>query len=113
MGRSCPGRIMARRGKIQRLRLACSGGGTQSITVTFLSSHAGWGRIAAETLRNAARGAAMAKNAKSKKPIAKKEQADGAGPNRKEYEAELYKLHVELVKLQQWVQATKAKICII
>ena len=32
---------------------------------------------------------------------------------RKAYEAELYGLHVELVKLQQWVQETGAKVCII
>ncbi len=29
------------------------------------------------------------------------------------YEEELYRLHVELVKLQEWVQATGAKICIV
>ncbi|NML45017.1 polyphosphate kinase 2 [Ramlibacter sp. G-1-2-2] len=30
-----------------------------------------------------------------------------------EYEEELYKLHVELVKLQQWVQHTGAKVCVV
>src|SRR4051812_6986377 len=29
------------------------------------------------------------------------------------YEEELYRLHVELVKLQEWVQQTGAKICIV
>ncbi|HXV22926.1 MAG TPA: polyphosphate kinase 2 [Alphaproteobacteria bacterium] len=32
---------------------------------------------------------------------------------RKEYERELSKLHVELVKLQEWTKATGAKICIV
>jgi len=32
---------------------------------------------------------------------------------RKEYEAELEKLHVELVKLQQWVVAKGLKVCIV
>jgi polyphosphate kinase 2 len=32
---------------------------------------------------------------------------------RKEYEEELAKLHVELVRLQEWVKATGAKICIV
>ena len=31
----------------------------------------------------------------------------------KEYEAELFKLQVELVKLQEWVKKTKARIVII
>ncbi|MEZ5832087.1 MAG: polyphosphate kinase 2 [Dongiaceae bacterium] len=32
---------------------------------------------------------------------------------RKEYEAELAKLHVEIVKLQEWVKSAGAKICIV
>src|SRR5687767_3236837 len=32
---------------------------------------------------------------------------------RSEYEAQLEKLHVELVKLQQWVVAKKLKVCIV
>jgi polyphosphate kinase 2 len=32
---------------------------------------------------------------------------------RKEYEAELEKLHIELVKLQEWVKAKGAKVCVI
>lgn len=32
---------------------------------------------------------------------------------RKEYEAELEKLHIELVKLQEWVKASGAKVCVI
>jgi polyphosphate kinase 2 len=31
----------------------------------------------------------------------------------KQYEEELYRLHVELVKLQEWAKATGAKVCII
>jgi polyphosphate kinase len=38
--------------------------------------------------------------------------SDGKLKN-KEYERELAKLHVELVKLQRWVQHTGAKICIV
>jgi polyphosphate kinase 2 len=48
---------------------------------------------------------------KSHKPEGRKSQT--SGPKRKEYEAELTKQHVELVKLQQWVQATGAKVCVI
>ncbi len=61
----------------------------------------------------------MAKSTGGKKKSAPKQEkahgakTDGAGPKRKEYEAELAKLHVELVKLQLWVQATGAKICIV
>jgi len=55
----------------------------------------------------------MAKGIKGKKPAAKNEKPDSDGPKRKEYEAELTKLHVELVKLQQWVQATGAKVCVV
>ncbi|MBS7541925.1 polyphosphate kinase 2 [Ancylobacter oerskovii] len=33
--------------------------------------------------------------------------------SRKTYEQELYKLHVELVKLQEWAKATGAKICVL
>ena len=45
-------------------------------------------------------------------------RGDGDGPLagklvRKDYENELAKLHVELVKLQRWVQATDAKIVIV
>ena len=32
---------------------------------------------------------------------------------RKEYEKELAKLHVELVKVQEWVKQQRAKICIV
>jgi polyphosphate kinase 2 len=55
----------------------------------------------------------MAKSSKGKKLPDQKEKPEGAGPSRKEYEAELYKLHVELVKLQEWVKATGAKVCIV
>ena len=32
---------------------------------------------------------------------------------RKDYERELARLHVELVKLQEWVKSTGAKVCIL
>src|SRR5690349_1838345 len=60
----------------------------------------------------------MAKSTKGNKPPAKKEKPDAGksstdGPSRKEYEAELYKLHVELVKVQEGVKAPGAKVCIV
>ena len=51
--------------------------------------------------------------------MAKKEKADrqnsgSDGPlSRKDYERKLERLHVELVKLQEWVKSTDAKICIV
>jgi polyphosphate kinase 2 len=44
------------------------------------------------------------------------EAANGAGKpklKRKEYEAELRRLHGELVAMQEWVKATGAKICVV
>src|SRR5204863_484606 len=67
----------------------------------------------AKRCRNAVKRCAMAKNTGDKKSAARKEKSADAGPSRKEYEAELFKLHVELIKLQQWVQATGTKICIV
>jgi polyphosphate kinase 2 len=55
----------------------------------------------------------MAKSSKGKKLPDQKDKPDSAGPSRKEYEAELHKLHVELVKLQEWVKATGAKVCMV
>jgi polyphosphate kinase 2 len=55
----------------------------------------------------------MAKSTGGKQSAPKQEKPDGSGPTRKEYDAELKKLHIELVKLQQWVQASGAKICIV
>ncbi|MFZ4287569.1 polyphosphate kinase 2 [Variovorax sp. HJSM1_2] len=56
----------------------------------------------------------MAQGKKKQQPQA---EAEGSAQlpklSKKEYEAELYKLHVELVKLQGWVQKTGAKICIV
>ncbi|MBL8226257.1 MAG: polyphosphate kinase 2 [Chromatiales bacterium] len=56
--------------------------------------------------------------AKAKKPTSKAgpRPAPPAVPGklkRKDYEAELERLHIELVKLQRWVQATGAKVCIV
>lgn len=39
--------------------------------------------------------------------------AEEAGLSKKQYEKELAQLHAELVKLQQWVQETGAKVCIV
>src|ERR1700746_2176422 len=58
------------------------------------------------------------KNSKKPKPILDSD-ADSLGGNRrvkisnKEYEAEMFKLQVELVKLQDWVKATNARIVIL
>ena len=38
---------------------------------------------------------------------------DGGKLKRKDYDKELAKLHVELVKLQRWVVASGAKVCVI
>ncbi|AMO23458.1 polyphosphate kinase 2 [Ramlibacter solisilvae] len=55
----------------------------------------------------------MAKKVKRDKAA----REDSAVPTRKltagDYEDELYRLHVELVKLQQWVQASGSKICVV
>ena len=54
-----------------------------------------------------------------KKNMKKKEKADGREPGsngklkRKDYERALERLHVELVKLQEWTKSTGAKICIV
>ena len=46
----------------------------------------------------------------------KQDDASGEAPQRmkrKDYEAELEKLHVELVKLQMWIVAKKLKVCVV
>src|SRR3984885_5235445 len=43
----------------------------------------------------------------------KREEANAPGLKRKEYEQKLRKLHVELVKLQEWVKHERKKICVI
>jgi polyphosphate kinase 2 len=57
----------------------------------------------------------MAKGKQDKQD--KEAQENGATSNARlksdAYEQELYRLHVELVKLQEWVQDTGAKICIV
>src|SRR5262249_53490632 len=59
--------------------------------------------------RNGGKGKASGKA----EPEQKKQQAASAGPlSNKEYEKELRKLHLELVRLQEWVKYTGAKICI-
>jgi polyphosphate kinase 2 len=59
-------------------------------------------------------GSKKAKHSHKRDEDAKHEGSDGAeGLKRKEYERELKKLHVELVRLQQWVQHKGLKICIV
>lgn len=48
-----------------------------------------------------------------KRELAADAPADGTKLTRKDYEAELKRLHGELVALQEWTKATGAKICII
>ena len=56
-------------------------------------------------------GAAAAKLTETPKPDSPL-RADGK-LSRKAYEAALFDLHVELVKLQEWAKATGAKVCIV
>ena len=62
-------------------------------------------------------GTARCKSSKEKRPELRRTQAGAAGAKpklkRKEYEAELRKLHVELVKLQEWVRHKGQKVCIL
>ena len=60
------------------------------------------------------------KNVARRAKQAKNKSAQAAGPTspveelgRKDYEKELRKLHVELVKLQRWAVATGAKVCVV
>jgi polyphosphate kinase len=58
----------------------------------------------------------MGKRALKARKAAAKRASPDASPTklkRKVYEAELAKLHVELVKVQEWVKSTGAKICIL
>ena len=56
----------------------------------------------------------MAKDAKKKKAKADEAKAEGDGKlGRKEYDRELERLHVELVKLQKWVVAKGLKVCVV
>jgi polyphosphate kinase 2 len=51
--------------------------------------------------------------AKGKKKAASEVKAEQVELGRKEYESELKRLHVELVKLQQWVVDQGLKVCIV
>jgi polyphosphate kinase len=53
----------------------------------------------------------MGDSKKAKKRGVESRKAEKLGG--KEYEARLEKLHVELVELQQWVQAKGLKVCVI
>jgi polyphosphate kinase 2 len=54
------------------------------------------------------------KHDKHDRPVAPGDGSDAQGPMKgKEYEKELARLHVELVKLQQWVVHTGAKVCVV
>jgi polyphosphate kinase 2 len=55
----------------------------------------------------------VSKTSKRKKAKAPEGAATGRKLKRKEYEAILAKLHVEIVKLQEWVKSSGAKVCII
>ena len=50
---------------------------------------------------------------RKKKTLAEPEARAGGKMKRKEYDEELAKLHVELVKVKEWVKATGAKVCIV
>jgi polyphosphate kinase 2 len=56
---------------------------------------------------------AMKKNMKKKEKADKRESGSNGKLKRKDYERELARLHVELVKLQEWTKNTGAKICIV
>jgi polyphosphate kinase 2 len=56
---------------------------------------------------------AMKKNMKKKEKADKREPGSNGKLKRKDYERELERLHVELVKLQEWTKSTGAKICIV
>src|SRR3979490_3088196 len=43
----------------------------------------------------------------------KSEETNASGLKRKEYEQKLRKLHVELVKLQEWVKREGKKVCVV
>jgi polyphosphate kinase len=62
--------------------------------------------MAKKSKRNDARRIAQA-------PPAVGEPSMNAKPSRKVYDRALFDLHVELVKLQEWVKHTSAKVCII
>jgi polyphosphate kinase 2 len=47
------------------------------------------------------------------KPVAEAQGAVGQKLKRREYEKELEKLHVELVKLQEWVKHKGLKVCVV
>jgi polyphosphate kinase 2 len=54
-----------------------------------------------------------AKTAPQSKPGSKSDLHPGSPLKRKQYEKALGKLHVELVKLQEWAKSSGAKICIL
>ena len=51
--------------------------------------------------------------AKKKKPVDEAKAAGDGKLGRKEYDKELERLHVELVKLQRWVVAKGLKVCVV
>ena len=55
----------------------------------------------------------MAKKASRSRKKVKGESAKTEKLGRKEYEKELARLHVELVKLQQWVVHKGLKVCVV
>jgi polyphosphate kinase len=75
--------------------------------------------LPAESRRTISGDRAMAKDKQEKQDKADKEprEASAAQPPAKlktaAYDEELRRLHVELVKLQEWVQATGTKVCVV
>jgi polyphosphate kinase len=91
-----------------------SGGSRFSGTLSHPADRRGY-TAARDTPRLFARGtAAMNSKATKSAPSDAKESGSADGRmKRKEYDGELAKLHVELVKVQEWAQATGAKVCIV
>src|SRR5262245_35926975 len=70
-------------------------------------------------MANGRKGTRKQRTAGTKRPEKAKRSAETRGTDDakplsvKDYERELYQLHVELVKLQEWVQQTGAKVCVV
>ena len=72
------------------------------------------GRKSAKTKNETNSKSSMVKRVEVKSAATKSDASKGAQElSGKDYERELKKLHVELVKLQQWVQAKGLKVCVI
>jgi polyphosphate kinase len=58
-------------------------------------------------------GKGTSKTSKLKSRVDRVDQASDGKMKRGDYEEQLKRLHVEIVKLQEWVKATGAKVCIV